>query len=186
MKKIFAGGLSRDTTDDTLKGHFSQYGEITDSVIIADKTTNVSKGFGFITYQEVSSVEACFAARPHNIDGKTVDVKRAMPKSDNSKTRDVRTKRVFVGGVAQETTADEIKAYIDKRHPKDLGCGEAEDVDILKDGTTGKNRGFGFVNCSNEDFADRLAICEDKFELNGKAMSMQKAQPKDNEGIYFT
>merc|ERR1712180_7638 len=76
-------------------------------------------------YQEVSSVEACFAARPHNIDGKTVDVKRAMPKSDTSKTRDVRTKRVFVGGVAQETTADEIKAYIDKRHPKDLGCGEA-------------------------------------------------------------
>ncbi|KAH3700333.1 hypothetical protein DPMN_075309 [Dreissena polymorpha] len=39
-----------------------------------------SRGFGFVTYQELSMVEDCMACRPHVVDGRTVDSKRAMPK----------------------------------------------------------------------------------------------------------
>ena len=39
-----------------------------------------SRGFGFVTYSESHMVDDCLSARPHNIDGKDVECKRAMPR----------------------------------------------------------------------------------------------------------
>jgi len=39
-----------------------------------------SRGFGFITYKEMEMVDEAQKARPHSIDGKDVEVKRAMPR----------------------------------------------------------------------------------------------------------
>jgi len=39
-----------------------------------------SRGFGFITYSSAEMVDACLQERPHVIDRKTVDPKRAMPR----------------------------------------------------------------------------------------------------------
>eukprot|EP00971_Amphidinium_carterae_P114970 2277316-Amphidinium_carterae.1 len=43
--KIFVGGLSRDTTDDNLRDYFSQFGELTDCVVIRDPETKRPRGF---------------------------------------------------------------------------------------------------------------------------------------------
>lgn len=48
--KIYVGNLSYDTTEDDLRGYFSQFGGISDIKLIIDFTTGRSKGFGFITY----------------------------------------------------------------------------------------------------------------------------------------
>ena len=47
--KLFVGGLPYHTTDDTLKAHFDQYGEIEEAVVITDRVTNKSKGYGFVS-----------------------------------------------------------------------------------------------------------------------------------------
>merc|ERR1712168_1551922 len=106
MKKIFVGGLNRSTTDDVFRNHFSQYGEITDCIIIKEKEGGASKGFGFVTFTDVKSVEDSFAARPHTVDGKEVEVKRAMPKDDQSNTKNEKTKRVFIGGISEDDTPE--------------------------------------------------------------------------------
>lgn len=47
--KLFVGGLPYHTTDDTLKAHFDKYGEIEEAVVITDRVTNKSKGYGFVS-----------------------------------------------------------------------------------------------------------------------------------------
>ena len=57
--KIFVGGLNWDATDDDLREAFGASGTITDAVVVKDRDTGRSRGFGFVTY---SSVEVAKAA----------------------------------------------------------------------------------------------------------------------------
>ncbi|KAJ1611316.1 RRM domain-containing protein [Cryptosporidium canis] len=77
--KIFCGGLSDATTNASLRTHFSPYGEIVDSVVLTEKTTGRSRGFGFITFASEESVDAVLSS-PQIVDGKEIDCKRAVPR----------------------------------------------------------------------------------------------------------
>ncbi|KAH9624879.1 hypothetical protein KSS87_020279 [Heliosperma pusillum] len=57
--KLFVGGLAWETQRDTMKKYFEQFGEILEAVVITDKTTGRSKGYGFVTFKEP---EAAFRA----------------------------------------------------------------------------------------------------------------------------
>lgn len=46
--KVFVGGLAWETQKDTMKKYFEQFGEILEAVVITDKTTGRSKGYGFV------------------------------------------------------------------------------------------------------------------------------------------
>jgi len=180
MRKIFVGGLTKDTTDETFNDHFGGFGNMVDKVIIRDTMTKISRGFGFVTYDASDAVEAVFQGRPHNIDGKEVEVKRAMPKEFNSTSAHAKVTKLFIGGVAPDMTPEDLQNYLDSRHSSDFGT--IEKIDFLKDKETNKNKGFGFLECSSADFADRLTISENQFHLNGKKMGLKKAEPKGDVG----
>ncbi|XP_019433513.1 PREDICTED: RNA-binding protein 38-like isoform X1 [Lupinus angustifolius] len=58
--KIFVGGLAWETKRDTLKRYFDQFGEILEAVVITDRNTGRSKGYGFVTFKDQNSAErAC-------------------------------------------------------------------------------------------------------------------------------
>lgn len=48
--KIFVGGLPYHTTDASLREHFQVYGEIEEAVVITDRQTGKSRGYGFVSY----------------------------------------------------------------------------------------------------------------------------------------
>lgn len=48
MTKIFVGGLAWETQRDTMRRYFEQFGEIVEAVVITDKNTGRSKGYGFV------------------------------------------------------------------------------------------------------------------------------------------
>ncbi|KVI04997.1 Nucleotide-binding, alpha-beta plait [Cynara cardunculus var. scolymus] len=48
LTKVFVGGLAWETPNDALRDHFYTYGDILEAVIISDKTTGRSKGYGFV------------------------------------------------------------------------------------------------------------------------------------------
>lgn len=52
-----------------------------DVVVMKDPQTKRSRGFGFITYAAAHMVDDAQGARPHKIDGRTVEPKRAVPKT---------------------------------------------------------------------------------------------------------
>lgn len=50
IKKIFAGGLPPSVTEQGFRQYFEGFGEVTDAVVMMDRTTGRSRGFGFITF----------------------------------------------------------------------------------------------------------------------------------------
>lgn len=47
--KVFVGGLAWETQTETLRRHFEQFGDILEAVVITDKNTGRSKGYGFVS-----------------------------------------------------------------------------------------------------------------------------------------
>ena len=84
FRKLFIGGLSYETTEDSLKGYFEKWGNIVDCVVMRDGNTKRSRGFGFVTYDALDSVNEVQANRPHVIDKKEVETKRATPREVNN------------------------------------------------------------------------------------------------------
>eukprot|EP00298_Acanthocystis_sp_HF-20_P012336 c19842_g1_i1.p1 GENE.c19842_g1_i1~~c19842_g1_i1.p1 ORF type:complete len:202 (+),score=88.84 c19842_g1_i1:68-673(+) len=53
--KVFVGGLRWETSTDKLRSHFSQFGEIAEAIVIMDRQTGRSKGYGFVTFSNAES-----------------------------------------------------------------------------------------------------------------------------------
>lgn len=60
--------LCRDTTTETLRSVFSQYGELEDAIVTMDRVTGKSKGYGFVTFRYSSSANAAVAEPEKQID----------------------------------------------------------------------------------------------------------------------
>ncbi|KAL8166990.1 hypothetical protein V2J09_008489 [Rumex salicifolius] len=70
LTKIFVGGLAWETQRDTMRKYFEQFGEILEAVVITDKATGRSKGYGFVTFKDPESAfRACQNPAPV-IDGR--------------------------------------------------------------------------------------------------------------------
>ncbi|XP_076907853.1 heterogeneous nuclear ribonucleoprotein 1-like [Bidens hawaiensis] len=79
-KKIFVRGLASSVTETDFKTYFDQFGTITDVVVMYDHNTQRPRGFGFITYDSEESVDKALLKTFHELNGKMVEVKRAVPK----------------------------------------------------------------------------------------------------------
>ncbi|CAN0915813.1 Heterogeneous nuclear ribonucleoprotein 1 [Linum grandiflorum] len=79
-KKIFVGGLASTVTESDFKNYFEHYGNITDVVVMYDHNTQRPRGFGFITYNSEEAVDRVLHKTFHELNGKMVEVKRAVPK----------------------------------------------------------------------------------------------------------
>lgn len=77
--KIFVGGLSSEVTEKEFGDYFSKYGVVKDAVVMVDRNTGSSRGFGFITFEREETVEKVLSLE-HEIKGKYVEIKRAEPR----------------------------------------------------------------------------------------------------------
>merc|ERR1719265_2563470 len=157
-KKVFVGGLSRDTTDDSFHNYFSRFGEITDSIVMKDNEGR-PKGFGFVTFSKDEETDDCIRAKSegHNIDGKSVEVKRAIPRDAEPEQREKNSK-MFIGGLSKSSNEDSIKQYFEEN----FSC-SVDSVDLIYEkrdqvpaGETPKPRGFGFVTINDFDTVDKI------------------------------
>ena len=74
-KKLYVGNLNYATTEDTLKNVFASYGEIVSAVVIKDRDTQQSKGFGFVELADDAAAERAIAElNGREIDGRRVRV----------------------------------------------------------------------------------------------------------------
>ena len=65
--KLFVGGLKWEATEDDLRELFAEAGEITDAVVLHDRDTGRSRGFGFVTYandEQAKAAAIAIAERP--------------------------------------------------------------------------------------------------------------------------
>jgi len=78
MTKLFVGGLPYHTTDKTLREHFEEYGEIEEAVVITDRSTGKSKGYGFVIMATKETAELARKQTNPIIDGRKANVNLAV------------------------------------------------------------------------------------------------------------
>ncbi|TYH57061.1 hypothetical protein ES332_D08G063000v1 [Gossypium tomentosum] len=167
--KIFIGGLARDTTSETFIKYFEKYGDITDFVIMKDRHTGRPRGFGFITFADPSVVDTVMQ-KDHVINGKQVEIKRTIPKG-SSQSNDIKTKKLFVGGILTSVTEDEFKNFFSK-------YGEVVEHEIIRDHATKRSRGFGFIVFDSEEVVDNMLANGNLIDMEGTQVEIKKAEPK--------
>lgn len=74
------GGRLAQLRDWDAQAHFESFGKIKEATIMLDRVTNRSRGFGFVTFESSDSVVAVLGAQYHELDGRKVEVKPALPK----------------------------------------------------------------------------------------------------------
>mmetsp|Transcript_60804 Transcript_60804/g.157157 ORF Transcript_60804/g.157157 Transcript_60804/m.157157 type:complete len:427 (-) Transcript_60804:180-1460(-) len=102
--KLFIGGLTRNTTTKLLRDHFSQYGRILDCVAMVQPDGR-PRGFGYVTLDSQDVAERC-VNEPQVIDGRVVDMKRAVPGSPSSGGKGGQTSPTAAGAVKTPSNGD--------------------------------------------------------------------------------
>mmetsp|Transcript_66629 Transcript_66629/g.124360 ORF Transcript_66629/g.124360 Transcript_66629/m.124360 type:complete len:382 (+) Transcript_66629:121-1266(+) len=211
--KVFVGGLSQQTTKDSLTAHFSQHGPC-HSYVMLDSSTGRSRGFGFVNFEDERSYHDALSLA-HEVDGSQISVAPYADKSggrppvsqtgtsgasakaaaaptasetvaavrnllvnhlggqqesaSSRPSKGVDSLKIFVGGLAQETTKESLN-----RHFSQYG---RVDSYVMLDSRTGRSRGFGFVNFADEQ-AKAAALRAPHHEVDGIIIS---ASQKDSQ-----
>jgi len=175
LRKIFVGGLNYSTTDETLNTYFASFGEIVDSVVMTFPDNKRSRGFGFVEYSSLAEVDACQNARPHKLDGKTVETKRATPREESGGSglaHGQSVSKLFVGGIKEEIEEEDMRDFFSE-------FGTITDLVRMKDKETGRKKGFGFVEFNDYDPVDKLVLTA-PHKIKGFKIDVKKALPKED------
>ncbi|CCK67826.1 Hrp1p KNAG_0A01370 [Huiozyma naganishii CBS 8797] len=162
--KMFIGGLNWETTEDGLREYFNKYGHVIDLKIMKDPNSGRSRGFGFLTFEEPSSVDEVVKTQ-HILDGKVIDPKRSIPREEQDKTG-----KIFVGGIGADVRPKEFEEFFSQ-------YGTIIDAQLMLDKDTGRSRGFGFVTYDSPEAVDR--VCQNKYiDFKGKQIEIKRAEPR--------
>lgn len=83
--KLFVAGLPWSVTNDALRDLFAQYGEITEAVVITDRDTGRSKGFGFVTFANEADAQKALEMDGKQVEDRTLVVNVAKPRVDRNR-----------------------------------------------------------------------------------------------------
>ena len=92
--KLYIGNLAFGVRDNTLKDAFTKFGEIEEAIVVIDRFSNRSKGFGFVTFKDDEAAKAAIAEMDgKDLEGRPIKVNESKPREDSDRPR-----RSFGGG----------------------------------------------------------------------------------------
>lgn len=205
--KVFCGGLSFQTDEDKLRDYFSRIGTVVDVVIMRDRMSGHPRGFGFVSFAE-ESVAHDVASRRHDIDGRQVEAKIAIPRnqvpppSSGGGGRGLgmgggggmyggeRGLSGNTSGGSRPNTSHLCKIFVGGL-PSQVGeaefsnyfsqFGEVVDAQVMIDHQTGNSRGFGFISFANQSAVEVVVgpgRSSTRHEIMGKTVEVKRAEPK--------
>ncbi|KAI5815442.1 glycine-rich RNA-binding protein [Pyronema omphalodes] len=78
MSKLFVGGLAWHTDDNTLRAKFEEFGQVEEAVVVKDRDTGRSRGFGFVRYANDTDADSAISAmNDSEFDGRRIRVDKA-------------------------------------------------------------------------------------------------------------
>ncbi|KAI1698918.1 RNA recognition motif domain-containing protein [Ditylenchus destructor] len=141
--KLFVGGLSKETSVETLRKYFSKFGQIVQCAIPRNEV-NGSRGFGYVTLKSQEAINNALNSSPHCIDNKNVNVSLAGPRQ--------REFTIIVQKLSPNTTNESLRAFYSR-------FGELTQCNIKFDRQTGQSRGFGYVSfCSQKELNSAINV----------------------------
>lgn len=165
-RKIFLRGIGPDTKHDVIKDFFTQFGVIEKAEIVGDKITGKNKGFAFILFEEIASVNKALASQCYEIDSKNIFVnlaalgKQYIESKDSQSIDDVEKRKLFVRNLNPTTTVESLKSYFSMH-------GDIESCNVVMDKVTKKSKNYGFVIYKNSASTSR-ALKDKNPMIDGK------------------
>uniref|UniRef100_A0ABI7Y4W9 RRM domain-containing protein n=1 Tax=Felis catus TaxID=9685 RepID=A0ABI7Y4W9_FELCA len=115
----------------------------------------------------VEEVDAAMNARPHKVDGRVVEPKRAVSREDSQRPgAQLTVKKIFVSSIKEDTEKHHLRDYFEQH-------GKIEVIEIMTDRGSGKKRGFAFVTFGNHDSVDKTVI-QKYHTVNGHNCEVRK------------
>lgn len=159
-RKLFVGGLSRQTTDRELKEHFGKFGEIESVTVKVDPYTGQSRGFAFIVFANPKTIDKLLASGDHYINKRKVDPKRVSKKTQHGK--------IFVGGLTPDISDGDIRDYFSQ-------YGTIVEVQAPFDKVKNQRKGFCFITFDSKNVVYQL-LKSPKQYINGKEVDVKKVK----------
>jgi len=194
--KIFVGGLSWQTTEESLRYHFEQYGPVVSVEVTRDRNSGYPRGFAFVVFKDIETVDLVMKEARHEINHKIVDVKRAQARgvappsihrndaagddtSEVSHPRgggdgmgaQVENNKVFIGGIPPNVDRDELKQIFEVFAP-------VVDSIVMMDQQMQRSRGFGFVTFEQGSNGAQNAVAAQPLFIQGRPVEDKLATPK--------
>ena len=158
--------------DSISQSFYSQFGTLADCTVMIDTATGRSRGFGFVTFAKVAEVDAAMSARPHLIDAKAVEPKRAIPKEMIAANATSSTKKLYVSGIRPVHTEQTLRDYF-------AAFDQVEAVEIATDRLQPtKPRGFAFVTFADHDAVDKCVLIRSHM-IDGHRCDVKRAVSKE-------
>ncbi|XP_059277185.1 UBP1-associated protein 2C-like [Lycium ferocissimum] len=174
QRKLFIRGLGWETTTDKLRGVFGNYGELEEAIVILDKATGKSKGYGFVTFKHVDSAIIALKEPSKKIDGRITVTQLASagiqggPGGGNlGNSVDVSLRKIYVANVPYDMQSERILQHFSM-------YGEIEEGPLGFDKATGKSKGYAlFVYKTVE--AARAALVDSVKNIDGHVLNCKLA-----------
>ncbi|OJD25310.1 hypothetical protein ACJ73_03316 [Blastomyces percursus] len=203
---MFIGGLNWETTDQSLKDYFSQFGEVQECTVMRDGATGRSRGFGFLTFKDPKTVNTVMV-KEHYLDGKIVRTAhghwpaptptRCAVRDDSRlevdiymrtykltrQNKQIDPKRAIPRDEQERTSKIFVGGVSQEATEQDfkqffMQFGRVVDATLMIDKDSGRPRGFGFVTFDSEAAVE--ATLSGPLEILGKPIEVKKAQPRGN------
>ncbi|KAJ5502072.1 RNA recognition motif domain eukaryote [Penicillium fimorum] len=193
-RTLFVRSLPTSATTESLAEHFSQSYIIKHAVVVCDKETKVSKGFGFVTFADVEDAESALKElNGSKFDGKIIRVDYA-----ESRKREIDEK---IGRSVPTAASREVKKQKEEergqglppklivrnlpwsiKEPEDLNVlfrsfGKVKFVTLPK--RNGKLSGFGFITMRGRKNAEKALQMINGKEIDGRQLAVDWAVEKD-------
>ncbi|KAL6498251.1 hypothetical protein OROGR_028648 [Orobanche gracilis] len=168
--KLVVLGIPWDVETEGLREYMSKFGELEDCIVMKERSTGRSRGFGYVTFATVEDAKSALASE-HMLGNRMLEVKVATPKEE-MRTSSKKVTRIFVARIPPSVTESAFRSHFEK-------YGDITDLYMPKDPSTKGHRGIGFITFVNTEAVDDLMA--DTHELEGSAVVVDRATPKEED-----
>ena len=174
-KQIFVGGCHPKIQQADLKGYFSKFGKVTECRLIKDKQTKKFRGFAFVTFKKVESVDKIMSTKQkHAILGKRVEIKRAYTKKETrAKLLEETTRKLYIIGIPKALCKNKMEVYFSK-------FGRVMDCRVFHNHQKGIEKGYGFILFSEKEALERAIALGKKHVVEGFKLECKQTLLKED------
>eukprot|EP00922_Rhytidocystis_sp_ex-Travisia-forbesii_P036604 GHVS01054440.1.p1 GENE.GHVS01054440.1~~GHVS01054440.1.p1 ORF type:complete len:419 (-),score=71.58 GHVS01054440.1:225-1481(-) len=177
-RRLMIRNISFNTSDEAFRAVFDALGEVEDCTVVRDRGTGKSKGFGFVTFKELDAVGQALRSTLE-VDGREWAVKLASDPS-GQEISGQRTGVAGVGGRCKLFVRNLSDDTVDSRLLSEFsGYGPIQEAVVVRESTTGKSKGYGFVTFSSSDDAAK-ALQQPQRVIDGRMAFVTQATPSSH------
>jgi RNA-binding protein Musashi len=153
-----------------LRDYMSKFGELEDCIVMKERSTGRSRGFGYVTFVSVEDAKNALSSE-HFLGNRMLEVKVATPKEE-MRAPAKKVTRIFVARIPQSVTEESFRGHFEQ-------YGDITDLYMPKDQGSKMHRGIGFITFASADSVDNLMA--ETHELGGSTVVVDRATPKEDD-----